>query len=40
MRKPSQQGYQYSPAQYLMSHDLKDVIPTAPGQPIPQVVSM
>ena len=32
MRKPSQQWYQYSPAQCLMSRDLKDVVQTAAGQ--------
>ncbi|PFX22499.1 Receptor-type tyrosine-protein phosphatase F [Stylophora pistillata] len=35
-RNTSQQGYQYSPAQRLMSRKLRDIIPTAASQLFPQ----
>ena len=38
-RNTPQQGYQYSPAQRLMSHKLPDVIPTAASQLLPQATS-
>jgi len=38
-RNTPQQGYSYSPAQWLMSRRLNDIIPTAPSQLVPQAVS-
>ena len=38
-RNTPQQGYNYSPAQRLMSRRPHDIIPTAPRQLIPQTVS-
>ena len=38
-RNTPQQGYDYSPAQRLMSRRLQDIIPTAPRQLVPQTVS-
>lgn len=38
-RNTPQQGYQYSPAQRLMSRKLRDVIPTAASQLLPQAAS-
>ena len=38
-RNTPQQGYDYSPAQRLMSRRLRDIIPTAPRQLAPQTVS-
>ena len=38
-RNTPQQGYQYSPAQRLMSRKLRDVIPAATSQLLPQAAS-
>ena len=38
-RNMLQQGYQYSPAQRLMSRKLRDIIPTATSQLLPQAAS-
>ena len=38
-RNTPQQGYQYSPAQQLMSRKLRDVIPAATSQLLPQAAS-
>ena len=38
-KRYAQQGYQYSPAQRLMSRKLRDVIPAATSQLFPQAAS-